>query len=150
MRSSEERVAVLDRLIRQEFHPIVDNLVRAACLHLETQQASTLKRATLVYMGLVEVMQEQARAHRARIRVLMASGDGRSETELRRVGEARVSALNQQISKMEYLVRKLQDVDQTSSEGSAEAPLGNAGRCARHAVDAIFEQTMPRNVGPCH
>ena len=116
MRSSEERVAVLDRLIRQEFYPIVDDLVRAACLHLETQQASTLKRATLVYMGLVEVMQEQTRAHRARIRVLMAAGDGPSKTELRRVGEARVSALNQQISNMEHLVRKLQDVDQTWSE----------------------------------
>jgi Dynamin family len=116
MRSSDERVAALDRLIKQEFYPIVDELVLAARLHLESQQSSTLKRATLVYVGLVEVLQEQIRGRRARIRVLMSSGDALRKTELRGGGETRVAALKEQVSNMELLVRKLQDIDQTWSE----------------------------------
>jgi hypothetical protein len=46
----------------------------------------------------------------------MSSGDALRKTELRGGGEARVAALKEQVSNMELLVRKLQDIDQTWSE----------------------------------
>jgi hypothetical protein len=113
MRNAEERTGELDHLIRQEFYPIVDDLVLAARTHLKAQQSSTLKRSTLVYMGLVEIMQEQSRARRARTHVLMTAGDALHKTELRRNGKARSTALEKQISTMELLIRKLQEIGQT-------------------------------------
>jgi hypothetical protein len=116
VRGPEERIAELDRLVRHEFYPIVDDLVLAARTHLKAQQSSTLQRSTLVYMGLVEIMQEQNRARRARTRVLMTAGDALHKTELRRNGDLRVAALKKQISVMDLLIRKLQEIDQTWGE----------------------------------
>jgi len=113
MRDPEERIAELDRLIRHEFYPIVDELVLASRTHLKAQQSSTLQRSTRVYMGLVEIMQEQSRARRARTRVLMTAGDTLHKTELRRNRE---TALKMQISTMDLLIRKLQEIDQTWGE----------------------------------
>ena len=110
------RIAELDRLVRHEFYPIVDDLVLAARTHLKAQQSSTLQRSTLVYMGLVEIMQEQNRVRRARTRVLMTAGDALHKTELRRNGDLRVAALKKQISVMDLLIRKLQEIDQTWGE----------------------------------
>jgi hypothetical protein len=67
-------------------------------------------------MGLVEVLQEQIRARRARIRVLLAAGDAPRKIERLGGGEARVAALKEQVSNIELLVRKLQEIDQTWSE----------------------------------
>ena len=116
MRSPEQRIAELDRLVRHEFYPIVDDLVLAAQTHLKAQQSSTLKKSTLVYLGLVEIMQEQSRARRARTHVLMRAGDAFQKAELRQNGEVRVAALKKQISVMELLVRRLQEIDQTWGE----------------------------------
>jgi len=116
MRGPEEQIVELDRLIRHEFFPIVDDLVLAAHTHLKAQQSSTLQRSTLIYMGLVEIMQEQSRARQARTRVLMTAGDALHKTDLRRNGEVQVAALKKQISTMDLLIRKLQEVDQTWGE----------------------------------
>ena len=116
MRNPEERIAELDRLVRHEFYPIVDDLVLAARNHLKAQQSATLQKSTLVYLGLVEIMQEQSRARRARTHVLMRAGDARHKAELRENGEVRVVALEKQISVMELLIRKLQEIDQVWGE----------------------------------
>ena len=116
MRNPEERIAELDRLVRHEFYPIVDDLVLAARNHLKAQQSATLQKSTLVYLGLVEIMQEQSRARRARTHVLMRAGDTRHKAELRENGEVRVVALEKQISVMELLIRKLQEIDQVWGE----------------------------------
>jgi signal recognition particle receptor subunit beta len=111
-RSEEERIFELDRLIKQEFDPIVDELVSAARMRLQTQQSSTLQKSTAVYMGLLEVLQEQNQSRQARIRVLTSAGDAIRKAELRRDGEARSTLLKRQVVVMEDLARKLNNIDQ--------------------------------------
>jgi signal recognition particle receptor subunit beta len=111
-RSVEERISELDRLINQEFDPIVDELVLAARTRLQAQQSTTLQKSTSVYMGLLEVLQEQNQSRQARIRVLTGAGDAIRKAELRRDGEARSALLKRQVLVMEDLARKLHDIDQ--------------------------------------
>ena len=113
VRGVEERASELNRLIKQEFYPIIDELVSAARTRLDAQQSSTLQKSTSVYMGLLEVLQEQNRTRQARVRVLTSAGDAVRKTELRRDGEARTASLKQQVLVMEQLARKLHDMDQT-------------------------------------
>jgi len=111
-RSVDERIFELDRLIKQEFDPIVDELVSATRTRLQAQQSSTLQKSTSVYMGLLEVLQEQNQSRQARVRVLTSAGDAIRKAELRRDGEARSTLLKRQVLVMEDLARKLQDIDQ--------------------------------------
>jgi hypothetical protein len=113
VRGVEERISELDRLIKQEFYPIVDELVSAARTRLQAQQSSTLQKSTSVYMGLLEVLQEQNQTRQARIRVLTSAGDAIRKAELRRDGEVLTASLKQKILVMEHLARKLQHIDQT-------------------------------------
>jgi len=113
VRGAEERISELDRLIKQEFDPIVDELVSAARTRLQAQQSSTLQKSTSVYMGLLEVLQEQNQTRQARMRVLTSAGDAIRKAELRRDGEARSALLKQKVLVMEHLARKLHNIDQT-------------------------------------
>jgi len=113
VRGVEERISELDRLIKQEFYPIVDELVSAARTRLQAQQSSTLQKSTSVYMGLLEVLQEQNQTRQARIRVLTSAGDAIRKAELRRDGEVLTASLKQKILVMEHLARKLHDIDQS-------------------------------------
>src|SRR5262249_4334212 len=113
VRGVEERISELDRLIKQEFDPIVDKLVSAARTRLQAQQSSTLQKSTSVYMGLLEVLQEQNQTRQARIRVLTSAGDAIRKAELRRDGEVLTATLKRQVLVMEHLARKLQHIDQT-------------------------------------
>lgn len=112
VRGAEERISELDRLIKQEFYPIIDELVSAARTRLQEQQSSTLQKSTSVYMGLLEVLQEQNRTRQARVRVLTSAGDAARKAELRRDGEVRTASLRQQVVVMEQLARRLHNVDQ--------------------------------------
>jgi hypothetical protein len=112
-RGAEERISQLDRLIKQEFYPIVDELVSAARKRLQAQQTSTLHKSTSVYLGLLQVMQEQNQTRQARLRVLTSTGDATRKAALRQDGEARNATLKQQVFAMEGLARKLHDIDQT-------------------------------------
>jgi GTP-binding protein EngB required for normal cell division len=110
-RGMEERAAEIDHLIKQEFYPILEALGLNMRNQLKAQQSSTLQRATLIYMGLVEVLQEQTRARRARTRVLMKAGDARRKTELRRDSKAHAEELKKQLSRMDLAVRRLENID---------------------------------------
>jgi signal recognition particle receptor subunit beta len=113
VRGVEERISELDRLIKQEFYPIVDELVLAARTRLKAQQSSTLQKSTSVYMGLLEALQNQNQTRQARIRVLTSAGDSARKAELRRDGEARSASLKRQVLVMEQLASRLHDIDQT-------------------------------------
>jgi len=110
-RGMEERAAEIDRLIKQEFYPILEALCLTMRTHLKAQQSSSLQRATLIYMGLVEVLQEQTRARGARTRVLMNAEDALRKTELQRDSKVRAEELKKQLSRMSLVVRRLENID---------------------------------------
>lgn len=117
----EAQIGALDHLIRHEFQPIVDTLVQAARTHLKARQVSALQKSTLVYMGLVEFLQEQNRARLARTRVLLSAGDAFPKTELAQKREARIADLKQEIPIIDALLHRLRNVNRTWSEGWTEA-----------------------------
>jgi hypothetical protein len=109
----EEQSIALDGLIKREFYPIVDTLEHAAREHLKTRQSSALQNSTLIYMGLVEFLQEQNSAWLARTRVLNAPGAALRKDELRRNREIRIAELKRQIPTIDLLLRRLENVDRT-------------------------------------
>lgn len=114
--SRQGQIATLDNLIKQEFHPIVDSLVQAARASLKAWQSTALQKSTQIYVGLVEFLQEQNRARRARTRVLMSASDAFPKAEARRKREARIAELKQEIPVVEALLHRIETVDRTLSE----------------------------------
>lgn len=115
-RSPDGQIEELDRLIRSEFYPIADALAEAARGHLKARQAATLQEANMVYIGLVELLKEQNRARLERTRALISGGDPARRSELQRVRDGRVAELKKQISNMDLLVRRLENIEQTWAE----------------------------------
>jgi len=113
VRSAEGRVADLDRLIRDEFHPIAAALAQAAREHLELRQSLTLQEANLVYVGLAELLKEQNRTRLERTRAFLAGGDLPRRSELQRNRDARVAELKKQISSIDSVVRRLENIERT-------------------------------------
>ncbi|MDX2205369.1 MAG: dynamin family protein [Hyphomicrobiaceae bacterium] len=66
LRGDNERVAQIEHLIKSEFFPLADEMAYAARQHLEAAQDVAVRRATAVYIGLVEGMEEQRKANEAR------------------------------------------------------------------------------------
>jgi hypothetical protein len=112
----EARVGSLDHLIRQEFYPIVDALVQAAHAHLKARQSSALQTSRRIYLGLVDFLQEQNRARRARTRVLIAAADTSRRGEMHRNQEAGIAELKQQIPIVEALLHRLESIDRLWSD----------------------------------
>jgi Dynamin family len=110
-RNGEEQVAELNRLIRNEFYPITEALAQAARSHLEARQAATLQEANMVYVGLVSLLREQNKSRLDRTRA-MDTDPGRSAASR----DARVAELKAQISKMEALVGRLENIEQAWDE----------------------------------
>jgi hypothetical protein len=111
-RSAEARVAELDHLIRDEFEPVVEALVQAARGHLKSRQSLTLQEGNLVYVGLAELLKEQNEARLERMRTLIAGGNLSRRSELQRNHDARIADLKKQISSMDLVVRRLENVEQ--------------------------------------
>jgi len=112
----EAQVSSLDHLIKQEFYPIVDALVQAARTHLKARQSAALQASTRTYLGLVDFLQEQNRARRARTRVLISAAENFPRGELHRDQEARIAALKQEIPIVETLLDRLESIDRALSE----------------------------------
>jgi hypothetical protein len=112
----EARVGSLDHLIKQEFYPIVDALVQAARTHLKARQSAALQASTRTYLGLVDFLQEQNRARRARTRVLISATDKSPRGELHRNQEARIADLKQEIPIVETLLDRLESIDRVLSD----------------------------------
>jgi signal recognition particle receptor subunit beta len=104
----QEQVEALAQLIQADFDPIVNDLVEAARAHLQDRQALALRKFTLIYMGLIEFLQEQNNRGRARARVLR-SATGASQLN----AEARIAELRQEIPRMEAWLKRLQLIERT-------------------------------------
>jgi Dynamin family len=112
-RSTQEQLTELDRLIKQEFYPIVDALVDAARMDLKARQSSALQKSTQIYLGLAEFLQEENRARRARTRILISAEDALRKDQQRVNRRARVADLNRQVPIMELVLRRLENIDRT-------------------------------------
>ena len=114
--SRQDQIAKLDKLIKQEFQPIVNSLVNTAHASLKSWQASALQKSTQIYVGLVEFLQEQNNARRARTRALMSPGGRGASGEMRSKRAARIAELRREIPVVEALLMKLKAIDQVWNE----------------------------------
>lgn len=114
--SRQDQIAKLDKLIKQEFQPIVNSLVNTAHASLKSWQASALQKSTQIYVGLVEFLQEQNNARRARTRALMSPGGRGASGEMRSKRAARIAELRREIPVVEALLMKLEAIDQVWNE----------------------------------
>jgi Dynamin family len=114
--SRQGQIAKLDKVIKQEFQPIVNSLVNTAHASLKRWQASALQKSTQIYVGLVEFLQEQNRARRARTRALTSPGHQVPRGELANKRAARIAELRREIPIVEALLKKLEAIDRAWSE----------------------------------
>lgn len=97
-RSAEEKILELDRLIRDEFYPIVDMLVEAARVQLQSQQKTAVKNATVVYLSLIDILEQQSHARLNRSKTLRTERDAIQTGAVEQARRGRVEELERQIA----------------------------------------------------
>ena len=109
----QEQVEALAQLIRDDFYPIANDLVQAARAHLQDRRAVALHKFTLIYMGLMEFLQEQNTRGRARVRVLLSAAKHPVTGESQLKSQARIVALRQEIPRVEAWLHRLETIEAT-------------------------------------
>jgi len=109
----QEQVEVLARLIRDDFYPIVSDLVEAARTHLKDRQELALRKLSLIYMGLMEFLQEQNTRGRARARHLRSSARHVVTGEPQINYAARIAELKREIPLVEAWLQRLENIERT-------------------------------------
>jgi len=109
----QEQVEVLARLIRDDFYPIVSDLVEAARTHLKDRQEVALRKLSLIYMGLMEFLQEQNTRGRARAHLLRSSARHSVTGEPQVNYEARIAELRREIPLVETWLQRLENIERT-------------------------------------
>ena len=71
-KSAQARVQELDRLVTHEFESIANTLLEAARLSFRSQRAAMVQRASMIFLNLVEYVQQQSEERLARVRELVA------------------------------------------------------------------------------
>jgi signal recognition particle receptor subunit beta len=91
--SRADRLQELGRMIRQEFSPVVADLVNAARTRLMQQVAATLQNARVICTSVVEALRVQNEWNAARVQELLlnnpGSSDDAAEERRRNLGELR-------------------------------------------------------------
>jgi len=107
--SKEDRLAELDRMIKREFLPIVDDLVNAARSRLTEQVAATLLNARVICSGVVDTLRTQSEWHAAKVQELLLTGDN---TNGDLMGEHRrnLAELREWLQRWETVGKRLADV----------------------------------------
>lgn len=104
LRGDDERIAQIERLIKSEFYPLADEMAHAARQHLVAAQDAAVRRATAVYIGIVEGMEEQRKANEAR----------RTEAHaLASVSDPRAAEVRKQLALLHLVAQRLRKLDQT-------------------------------------
>ena len=109
----QEQVEVLARLIRDDFYPIVSDLVEAARTHLKDRQELALRKLSLIYMGLMEFLQEQNTRGQARARHLRSSARHVVTGEPQINYAARIAELKREIPLVEAWLQRLENIERT-------------------------------------
>ncbi len=105
----EDRLKELDRMIRQEFTPVVDDLVSAARTRLAQQVAATLESARVICSGVVDALRTQSEWHAAKVQELLLTHPDKSGDLMSEHGRnlAEVRELHQ---KWEIIGRNLEEI----------------------------------------
>ena len=112
-RSPAEQHRELDRVIRQEFYPIVHMLVKSARSRLKRQQARVLQNSSMVYLSLVDLLQEQSRDRLSRTRELMTERSAVSHGERERVRAQRIAELERNTAIATQVARRLEEIERS-------------------------------------
>ena len=112
-RSPAEQHRELDRVIRQEFYPIVHMLVKSARSRLKSQQARVLQNSSMVYLSLVDLLQEQSRDRLSRTRELMTERSAVSHGERERVRAQRIAELERNTAIATQVARRLEEIERS-------------------------------------
>jgi hypothetical protein len=109
----QEHVEALAQLIRDDFYPIADDLVEAARAHLKNRQALALHKFTLIYMGLMEFLQEQNSRGRTRAHALLTAAKQPATGEPQLKSQTRIVELRREIPRVEAWLRRLETIEAT-------------------------------------
>ncbi len=110
-RSVDDQKRELDRVIRQEFFPIVHMLVKSARNRLKSQQSRVLQNSSMVYMSLVDILQEQSRERLNRTRELMSERSTIDHGERDRARTARINELERNSATATQVARRLDEIE---------------------------------------
>jgi hypothetical protein len=124
--SKEERLKELDRMIMQEFSPVVDDLISAARTRLAQQVATTLESARIVCSGVVDALRTQSEWHAAKVQeLLLTNADNSGDL----MGEHRrnLDELCEWHRKWEAICTNLEEVRDRCQRLLAGDPLLSAG-----------------------
>lgn len=110
-RSPADQRRELDRVIRQEFYPIVHMLVKSARTRLKSQQARVLQNSSMVYLSLVDLLQEQSRERLTRTRELMSERSTTRHGERERARTQRIGELERNGATATQVARRLEEIE---------------------------------------
>lgn len=110
IRKDEDRIADIERLIKAEFYPLVEEMSETARSHLRAVQDAAMHSATAIYLGLVEGMEEQRTAHDARQPAPATLGSVESVNP-------RITELRKQLALMQLVAQRLRDIDRKWAQG---------------------------------
>ena len=108
----DQQVAQLDQLIMSEFEPIIAALLSSSRTQLVHQQSASLGKATKIYLGLVEIFQEQSTAQLKRMRALVTERDAFLRGELRGQRQTREVELKRTIAITDDVSQRLKSINQ--------------------------------------
>jgi signal recognition particle receptor subunit beta len=125
--SREDRLEELDRLIRQEFTSVVNDLVDAARTRLMQQVSATLQNARAVCSSVVEALRTQSEWHSAKVQELLLTKPDESDDLM---GEHRrnLAELRASHQKWEEIVNSLGEIrDRCQRLLSGDSPVQSGG-----------------------
>ena len=125
--SAKDRLGELDRMIRQEFLPVVDELVGTAHRHLTDQIAATLLNANVICSGIVDALRTQSEWHAAKVQelLLINAGDSADMSDEHR---RNLAELREWLQKWESVGKNLGDIrDRCHQLLGGDVPLQSSG-----------------------
>jgi hypothetical protein len=124
--SREERLSALERMIKREFLPVVDDLISVARNRLAEQVAATLLNARVMCNGVVDTLRTQDEWHATKMRELLLTGDDVS-ADLMDEHRRNLAELSEWLQKWETVGRSLADVRDRCHQLLGSLPLQSAG-----------------------
>ena len=106
-RSSSERLLELDRLARLEFFPIVETLSQSVRSQLRVQQQALLRRSTVIYVSMAEMLEAQGRAKIERSKELIGDREAPPLGAGERKPDERLAELADYLVRAQDVGRKL-------------------------------------------
>jgi signal recognition particle receptor subunit beta len=124
--SQEDRLKELDRMISDEFSPVVNDLVSAAHTRLAQQVSSTLQSARVICSGVVDALRTQSEWHAAKVQELLLTHPDKS-VDLMGEHQRNLAELREWHQKWQSVGRKLGEVRDRCQRLLSGDPQQSAG-----------------------